>query len=137
MCSSIILYARNSQCQVTMRLKEKTLTFDFLCPWKEYSIQIQSIFLLRPSGTGIQWSNLFNPVTVDDDFTMADVLAMLLFDAILYGLVAWYMEAVFPGEYGVPLPSYFFLLVRADALRELDFFLSPGPRCKWSTAAAH
>lgn len=61
-------------------------------------------------------------MTVDDDFTLAHVLAMLLFDAVLYGLVAWYMEAVFPGEYGVPLPSYFFLLVRPAALRELHFF---------------
>uniref|UniRef100_A0A672IPT5 ABC transporter domain-containing protein n=1 Tax=Salarias fasciatus TaxID=181472 RepID=A0A672IPT5_SALFA len=63
-------------------------------------------------GTGIQWSNLFDSVTVDDDFSMAQVLCLLLFDSVLYGLVAWYMEAVFPGEYGVPLPSYFFLLVR-------------------------
>lgn len=63
------------------------------------------------SGTGIQWSNLFDAVTVDDDFSMAQVLCLLLFDAVLYGMVAWYMEAVFPGEYGVPLPSYFFLLV--------------------------
>lgn len=63
------------------------------------------------SGTGIQWSNLFDSVTVDDDFSMAQVLALLVFDSVLYGLVAWYMEAVFPGEYGVPLPSYFFLLV--------------------------
>lgn len=64
-----------------------------------------------PVGTGIQWSNLFDTVTVDDDFSMAQVMALLLFDAVLYGLVAWYVEAVFPGEYGVPLPSYFFLLV--------------------------
>lgn len=48
---------------------------------------------------------------MDDDFSMAQVMALLLFDAVLYGLVAWYVEAVFPGEYGVPLPSYFFLLV--------------------------
>lgn len=75
-----------------------------------------SVFFSPSSGTGIQWSNLFNPVTVDDDFTLAHVLAMLLFDAVLYGLVAWYMEAVFPGEYGVPLPSYFFVLVRPDTL---------------------
>nr|XP_051684929.1 phospholipid-transporting ATPase ABCA3-like [Oryctolagus cuniculus] len=34
---------------------------------------------------------------------------MLLFDACLYGLVAWYVEAVFPGEYGVPKPWYFFV----------------------------
>ncbi|XP_075880377.1 phospholipid-transporting ATPase ABCA3 [Nelusetta ayraudi] len=70
----------------------------------------QLIGMFEGKGTGIQWSNLFDPVTVDDDFTMAQVLALLLFDAVLYGLVAWYMEAVFPGEYGVPLPSYFFLL---------------------------
>lgn len=62
-------------------------------------------------GTGIQWSNLFDGVTVDDDFSMAQVMALLLFDAVLYGLVAWYVESVFPGEYGVPLPSYFFILV--------------------------
>uniref|UniRef100_A0A672ZSW2 ABC transporter domain-containing protein n=1 Tax=Sphaeramia orbicularis TaxID=375764 RepID=A0A672ZSW2_9TELE len=70
----------------------------------------QLIGMFEGKGTGIQWSNLFNAVTVDDDFSMAQVLGLLLFDAILYGLVAWYMEAVFPGEYGVPLPSYFFVL---------------------------
>lgn len=66
-------------------------------------------------GTGIQWANLFDSVTVDDDFSMAQVLGLLLFDSVLYGLVAWYMEAVFPGEYGVPLPSYFFILVSFKA----------------------
>uniref|UniRef100_A0A8C5GNT7 ABC transporter domain-containing protein n=1 Tax=Gouania willdenowi TaxID=441366 RepID=A0A8C5GNT7_GOUWI len=70
----------------------------------------QLIGMFEGKGTGIQWSNLFDSVTVDDDFSMAQVLCLLLFDAVLYGLVAWYVEAVFPGEYGVPLPSYFFLL---------------------------
>ncbi|XP_058509003.1 phospholipid-transporting ATPase ABCA3 [Solea solea] len=70
----------------------------------------QLIGMFEGKGTGIQWSNLFDSVTVDDDFSMAQVLALLLFDSVLYGLVAWYMEAVFPGEYGVPLPSYFFVL---------------------------
>uniref|UniRef100_A0A665VH83 ABC transporter domain-containing protein n=1 Tax=Echeneis naucrates TaxID=173247 RepID=A0A665VH83_ECHNA len=68
----------------------------------------QLIGMFEGKGTGIQWSNLFDSVTVDDDFSMAQVLALLLFDSVLYGLVAWYMEAVFPGEYGVydfvPLP---------------------------------
>uniref|UniRef100_A0A8C2JZG5 ATP-binding cassette, sub-family A (ABC1), member 3b n=1 Tax=Cyprinus carpio TaxID=7962 RepID=A0A8C2JZG5_CYPCA len=62
------------------------------------------------SGTGIQWHNLFEPVTVDDDFSLAQVLALLLLDSVLYALVAWYLEAVFPGEYGVPRPWYFFIL---------------------------
>ncbi|XP_034045422.1 ATP-binding cassette sub-family A member 3 [Thalassophryne amazonica] len=70
----------------------------------------QLIGMYEGKGIGIQWSNLFESVTVDDDFTLAQVLTLLLFDALLYGLVAWYMEAVFPGEYGVPLPYYFFVL---------------------------
>ncbi|CAL8274752.1 unnamed protein product [Lota lota] len=70
----------------------------------------QLIGMFEGKGTGIQWSNLFEAVTVDDDFSLAQVLLMLLLDAVLYGLVAWYMEAVFPGEYGVPRPCYFFAL---------------------------
>lgn len=70
----------------------------------------QLIGMFEGKGTGIQWHNLFDSVTVDDDFSLAQVLFLLLFDSVLYGLVAWYMEAVFPGEYGVPLPSYFFVL---------------------------
>lgn len=86
------------------------------CLLKEHFKNVYLISL--PSvGTGIQWSNLFDSVTVDDDFSLAQVLGLLLFDSVLYGLVAWYMEAVFPGEYGVPLPSYFFVLVRFKAER--------------------
>uniref|UniRef100_A0A8C3Y8A5 ATP binding cassette subfamily A member 3 n=1 Tax=Catharus ustulatus TaxID=91951 RepID=A0A8C3Y8A5_CATUS len=60
-------------------------------------------------GTGIQWRDLMKPISVDDNFTLAQVLGMLLLDSVLYGMVAWYVEAVFPGEYGVPQPWYFFL----------------------------
>uniref|UniRef100_A0A7N6AJ49 ABC transporter domain-containing protein n=1 Tax=Anabas testudineus TaxID=64144 RepID=A0A7N6AJ49_ANATE len=70
----------------------------------------QLIGMFEGKGTGIQWYNLFDSVTVDDDFSLGQVMGLLLFDSVLYGLVAWYMEAVFPGEYGVPLPSYFFVL---------------------------
>lgn len=70
----------------------------------------QLIGMFEGKGTGIQWHNLFDPVTVDDDFSMAQVIGLLLLDAVLYGLVTWYVEAVFPGEYGVPLPWYFFIL---------------------------
>ncbi|KAJ8398776.1 hypothetical protein AAFF_G00419730, partial [Aldrovandia affinis] len=70
----------------------------------------QLLGMFEGKGTGIQWHNVFDPVTVDDDFSLAQVMGLLLLDAVLYGLVAWYVEAVFPGEYGVPLPWYFFLL---------------------------
>ncbi len=34
---------------------------------------------------------------------------MMLFDSFIYGLLAWYIETVWPGQYGVPKPWYFFL----------------------------
>ena len=36
-------------------------------------------------------------------------MGMLLLDSALYGLLMWYIEAVWPGQYGVPKPPYFFL----------------------------
>merc|ERR1719400_2576347 len=30
-------------------------------------------------------------------------------DSVLYGVMMWYIETVFPGQYGVPKPFYFFL----------------------------
>lgn len=61
-------------------------------------------------GVGVQWRDLLNPVTVDDDFSFGHALGMLLLDSVLYVLVAWYVEAVLPGQFGVPQPWYFFLL---------------------------
>ncbi|KAM9208961.1 phospholipid-transporting ATPase ABCA3-like [Dugong dugon] len=58
---------------------------------------------------GIKWSNILSSTQIDN-FVFAYILGMLLFDAFLYGLVTWYIEAVFPGEYGVPKPWNFFLL---------------------------
>uniref|UniRef100_A0A7N5KI67 ATP-binding cassette sub-family A member 3 n=1 Tax=Ailuropoda melanoleuca TaxID=9646 RepID=A0A7N5KI67_AILME len=64
--------------------------------------------------TGIKWSNIFSSPKMEN-FDFAHVLGMFLFDAFIYGLVAWYIEAVFPGEYGVPKPWNFFLLVSSNA----------------------
>lgn len=37
------------------------------------------------------------------------MLACRMQDVVLYGLIAWYVENVFPGEYGVPKPALFVL----------------------------
>ncbi|XP_008843584.1 ATP-binding cassette sub-family A member 3 isoform X3 [Nannospalax galili] len=70
----------------------------------------QLIGKFEAKGTGIQWRDLLNPVNVDDDFCFGQVLGMLLLDSVLYSLVTWYVEAVFPGQFGVPQPWYFFLM---------------------------
>ncbi|XP_069761376.1 phospholipid-transporting ATPase ABCA3 isoform X2 [Narcine bancroftii] len=70
----------------------------------------QLIGMFEGKGTGIQWANINQPVTVDDDFTISNVIVMLIFDSMFYGLITWYVEAVFPGEYGMPEVWYFFIL---------------------------
>lgn len=69
----------------------------------------QLIGKFEAKGTGVQWQDLLSPVNVDDDFCFGQVLGMLLFDSVLYGLVTWYVEAIFPGQFGVPQPWYFFI----------------------------
>uniref|UniRef100_A0A8C6FVB6 ABC transporter domain-containing protein n=1 Tax=Moschus moschiferus TaxID=68415 RepID=A0A8C6FVB6_MOSMO len=63
------------------------------------------------SGYGAKWNNFLSRVSPDDELTLAQIMVMLLFDAFLYGLLTWYIDAVFPGKYGVPKPWYFFMQV--------------------------
>ncbi|KAM6962503.1 phospholipid-transporting ATPase ABCA1 [Aplochiton taeniatus] len=58
-------------------------------------------------GVGIQWYNLFSSPTEGDTYSFSTSIIMLYVDAFLYALVTWYIEAVFPGEYGMPRPWYF------------------------------
>jgi len=69
----------------------------------------------------VQFSNLNTPASVDDDFTMANVILMLLLDAVFYALITWYVEAVHPGEYGIPRPFYFPLQVSCYDVFEFHF----------------
>ncbi|KAM9583971.1 phospholipid-transporting ATPase ABCA3-like [Trichechus inunguis] len=69
----------------------------------------QLLIKAEADNIGIKWSNILSSTQMDN-FVFAYVLGMLLFDAFLYGLVTCYIEAVFPGEYGVPKPWNFFLL---------------------------
>lgn len=56
---------------------------------------------------GVQFDNIWKPNTPDDDLSLGIVMIMLLVDAVLYLLIALYVEAVFPGAYGVPKKWYF------------------------------
>ncbi|XP_022091487.1 ATP-binding cassette sub-family A member 3-like [Acanthaster planci] len=69
----------------------------------------QLIAIFEGTGEGVQWSNVHRPVSVDDDFTVLHVMLMMVADIIIYGIFTWYVEAVFPGEYGVPQGWNFFL----------------------------
>nr|ALE60397.1 ATP-binding cassette sub-family A ABCA1 [Plutella xylostella] len=57
--------------------------------------------------SGLQWSNMFKPVSYHDSFQPGHVALMFVLDTILYMMIAMYVEKIRPGRYGVPLPWYF------------------------------
>ncbi|XP_014652680.1 PREDICTED: ATP-binding cassette sub-family A member 3-like [Ceratotherium simum simum] len=74
------------------------------------ALGINHLLKLEIREIGVKWDNLWTPATLEDNFVFGYMLGMLLLDAFLYGLVTWYVETVFPGQYGVPQPWYFFLM---------------------------
>ncbi|XP_056088824.1 phospholipid-transporting ATPase ABCA1 [Rhinichthys klamathensis goyatoka] len=58
-------------------------------------------------GVGIQWFNLRSSPMEGDGYTFTTSIVMLYVDAVIYALATWYIEAVFPGQYGIPRPWYF------------------------------
>jgi len=70
-----------------------------------YSGQIFSMF--EGTGLGVQWSTINEGSSPDDSMSMLDMFIMLVVDGILLLTLAWYIEGVRPGDFGVPLPWHF------------------------------
>ena len=62
------------------------------------------------NGIGVTWANAFDAVSVDDDFSFGRVLSMMFFDGLLYFAIAWYVDQVFPGDFGIPRRWYFIFM---------------------------
>ena len=41
---------------------------------------------------GVTWGNAGEPVSLDDDFNLGIVFAMLIFDSIIYMTIAWSVQ---------------------------------------------
>lgn len=54
--------------------------------------------LFEEQGVGIQWSNLLASPMKEDSYNLTTSICLMLFDAVLYGIMTWYIEAVFPGK---------------------------------------
>uniref|UniRef100_A0A8C7BVD0 ABC transporter domain-containing protein n=1 Tax=Neovison vison TaxID=452646 RepID=A0A8C7BVD0_NEOVI len=77
------------------------------------ALGVRLISTFEIKGTGMQWKTIGS---VSGEFNFCQVLLLLLLDAVLYSVVAWYVEAVLLGEYGVPKPWYFFVMVSTGSV---------------------
>ena len=72
-----------------------------------FGLALDIICAFEAAGTGLHWSDL--SVDVGTGWTIGQSLVFLLGDALLYGLLAAYLDAVVPQEFGLSRPFYFFV----------------------------
>uniref|UniRef100_A0A668A8Y6 P-type phospholipid transporter n=1 Tax=Myripristis murdjan TaxID=586833 RepID=A0A668A8Y6_9TELE len=58
-------------------------------------------------GLGLQWDNIQTSPLEGDNYSFLTSVIMMVFDAVLYAFLAWYLDNVFPGQYGIGRPFYF------------------------------
>ncbi|KAI4871756.1 hypothetical protein NFI96_009156 [Prochilodus magdalenae] len=58
-------------------------------------------------GLGLQWDNIHTSPLEGDEFSFHTSIIMMLLDTALYAVLAWYLDSVFPGQYGIGRPFYF------------------------------
>lgn len=57
--------------------------------------------------TDLTMDNIFDPVSEKESLSLGLVVMMLILDMFIYMLIVLYVEAIFPGEYGLPRVWYF------------------------------
>lgn len=67
----------------------------------------QLIIRFEGTGEGLQWNNIWRPVSIDDNLSIGLLMCMLMIGSILYFIIALYFEQIFPGDYGIAKPWYF------------------------------
>ena len=82
------------------------------------------------TGKNFEYSKLYSNL-LNNGLNVGGVLACMISWTIIYIPLTWYIERIFPGEYGAPLPFYFpfmvkllHFLVRNTILRIIFDFLS-------------
>lgn len=49
-------------------------------------------------GLGLQWDNIRTSPLEGDKYSFMTSIGMMALDAVIYGILAWYLDNVFPGE---------------------------------------
>ncbi|XP_072737008.1 ATP-binding cassette sub-family A member 10-like [Ciconia boyciana] len=73
------------------------------CPFA-FNAGIAKVLHLEKYGIGFSFSNL-----MEESYFLFSTYIMLVFDSVLYMLLAMYFDKVLPGKYGIPDPPFFCL----------------------------
>jgi ABC-type branched-subunit amino acid transport system ATPase component len=76
-----------------------------LCSPVAFGIALDILATLESNGVGLTWGSIS---TVIGNASFANCLVMMAVDIVLYSVLGWYLNLVFPQEFGQQLPWYFF-----------------------------
>ena len=83
--------------QVDIRWMDLCCFFQSLFSTTAFGLGGKYFAFYEETGDGVQWNNIHISPVEGDRFNLFMVLIMMVFDTFLYAIVAWYIEAVFPG----------------------------------------
>jgi ABC-type multidrug transport system ATPase subunit len=111
-CVAALVYFLLFFIEVVVELKIKQLGnvgTAMLCLFAPVGFGLGSSFIVQFEllQVGLQFDNLFQSPTPENPFSVGLAVCMLLVDIIVYGALVLYIEAVFPGKYGVSKPWYY------------------------------
>ncbi|XP_041925671.1 phospholipid-transporting ATPase ABCA1 [Alosa sapidissima] len=95
-----LCYAWSEQMTFPMRIGASLLScvaFGFGC---------EKFAKYEEQGIGIQWHNVARSPE-GDRYSFIVSIAMMLVDALIYWVLTWYIENIYPGQYGIAKPFYF------------------------------
>ncbi|KAL1437474.1 hypothetical protein MTO96_048860 [Rhipicephalus appendiculatus] len=67
------------------------------------------ISFLEGQGIGAKWSNLGMEAVPADNVTLGQIVLIMLVSVLIYALLLWYLDNVWPFQYGIPKHPLFFL----------------------------
>uniref|UniRef100_A0A0R3RQ99 ABC transporter domain-containing protein n=1 Tax=Elaeophora elaphi TaxID=1147741 RepID=A0A0R3RQ99_9BILA len=98
--------------QISFRTQSLSfVTITLLFPQTAVAYGFEMIYL-ADSNHITDWSSLLSIHVSGLPITLSTVLTAFALDTFIYIFLAWYINIVFPGIYGVPQPFYFFITTR-------------------------
>uniref|UniRef100_A0A8B9IIP2 ATP binding cassette subfamily A member 4 n=1 Tax=Anser cygnoides TaxID=8845 RepID=A0A8B9IIP2_ANSCY len=130
-CSGVLyftLYLPHIVCFVWQDLHDIFSLFQSLLSQVAFGFGTEYLSRYEEQGLGLQWGNIRTSPLEGDEYSFLFSIKMMLFDAFLYGILSWYLDNVFPGDYGLPQPWYF-------PLQESYWFGSRNPKAEKTATA--
>uniref|UniRef100_A0AAQ5ZUX9 ABC transporter domain-containing protein n=1 Tax=Amphiprion ocellaris TaxID=80972 RepID=A0AAQ5ZUX9_AMPOC len=109
-CSGIIyftLYLPHILCVAWQDRITKNMKLASLLSPVAFGFGTEYLSRYEEQGLGLQWNTIQTSPLEKDTYSFLTSILMMMFDAVLYGVLAWYLDNVFPGQFGIGRPFHF------------------------------